>query len=259
MKNLFFRAVTCILSTLFFPIIPWILHLLVVVYGISISLYLYTIWKPNYRVEMLNDGCTCEGSLNYVHNSTCVPDVFNAHCKQQWSGEPCILSACNLVNKDRPWFINYFHAINLVGFYWLFFFISAFGEMVLAATFATWYWTFKKRDVPYFTISIGFWRTLRYHLGTLALGSLILTICRIIRLILEYINKKVKKANNDCANATMCCCRCFFYILENFLRFINNNAYIMCAVHGKGFCRSARDAFNLLMRNVIRVVVINKV
>lgn len=33
----------------------------------------------------------------------------------------------------------------------------------------------------------------------------------------------------------------------------------MCAVHGKNFCASAKDAFNLLMRNVIRVVVIDKV
>lgn len=33
----------------------------------------------------------------------------------------------------------------------------------------------------------------------------------------------------------------------------------MVAIHGKNFCRSARDAFFLLMRNVIRVVVVDKV
>lgn len=157
------RAVTCILSTLFFPLIPWALHLLVVVYGVSVSVYLYTIWQPNYRIEMIrDDNCQCDRSLNYFQNSTCSPDVFNSNCRQAGTSEPCFLSACNLVSKDRPWFINYFHAVNLVGFYWLFFFVSAFGEMVLAATFATWYWTFKKRNVPYFTISIGLWRTIRF-------------------------------------------------------------------------------------------------
>ncbi|XP_011506573.1 PREDICTED: CTL-like protein 2 isoform X2 [Ceratosolen solmsi marchali] len=250
------KAVTCILSSLFFPIIPWILHLLVLTYGITIFLFLLTIWKPNYRVEMMDDDqCLCEPSLNYYTNSVCDPDEFNSKCRQL-SGEPCTLSACNLISKDRPWFIKYFHAVNVVGLYWLFFFVSAFGEMVLAATFATWYWTFKKRDIPYFTITVGFWRTIRYHLGTLAFGALILTICRIIRLLLEMI---LKKANNKFADAIRCCCRCFFYLLENFLKFINNNAYIMCAVHGKGFCHSARDAFNLLMRNVVRVVIINKI
>lgn len=33
----------------------------------------------------------------------------------------------------------------------------------------------------------------------------------------------------------------------------------MCAIYGKNFCRSARDAFNLLMRNVVRVFVLDKV
>lgn len=33
----------------------------------------------------------------------------------------------------------------------------------------------------------------------------------------------------------------------------------MCAIHGKPFCTSARDAFNLLMRNVLRVVALDKV
>ena len=33
----------------------------------------------------------------------------------------------------------------------------------------------------------------------------------------------------------------------------------MCAIHGKGFCSSARDAFNLLMRNFLRVVALDKV
>uniref|UniRef100_A0A171AMW2 Choline transporter-like protein n=1 Tax=Triatoma infestans TaxID=30076 RepID=A0A171AMW2_TRIIF len=33
----------------------------------------------------------------------------------------------------------------------------------------------------------------------------------------------------------------------------------MCAIHGKNFCMSAKDAFNLLMRNVLRVIVLDKV
>lgn len=33
----------------------------------------------------------------------------------------------------------------------------------------------------------------------------------------------------------------------------------MCAIHGKAFCTSARDAFNLLMRNFLRVIALDKV
>lgn len=131
--------------------------------------------------------------------------------------------------------------------------------MVLAATFATWYWTFHKSNVPFFTLSNGMARTVRYHLGTLAFGSLIVAICRIIRVILEYIDQKLKKFDNPFTKAIMCCMKCFFWCLEKFLRFLNKNAYIMCAIHGKNFCGSAKDAFNLLMRNFLRVVALDKV
>lgn len=99
----------------------------------------------------------------------------------------------------------------------------------------------------------------RYHLGTVAFGALIIAIVRVIRVILEYIDHKVKKFDNPLTRCILCFCKCFFWCLENFLKFINKNAYIMCAVHGKNFCRSASDAFSLLMRNIVRVVVLDKV
>lgn len=98
-----------------------------------------------------------------------------------------------------------------------------------------------------------------YHLGTVAFGSLVITICRIIRLVLEYIDQKMKKWDNDFTRCILCCMKCFFWCLERFLRFLSKNAYIMCAIHGKPFCTSARDAFNLLMRNFLRVVALDKV
>ena len=36
-----------------------------------------------------------------------------------------------------------------------------------------------------------------FHLGTIAFGSLIIAIIRMIRTILEYVEKKCKKFNND--------------------------------------------------------------
>lgn len=99
----------------------------------------------------------------------------------------------------------------------------------------------------------------RYHMGTVALGALIIAIVQTIRVCIEYINYKLKKFDNAFTRCILTCCRCCFYCLENFLKFINKNAYIMCAVHGKNFCKSARDAFSLLMRNIVRVVVLDKV
>lgn len=80
-----------------------------------------------------------------------------------------------------------------------------------------------------------------------------------IRVFLEYLDRKLKKYDNEITRAIMCCLKCFFWCLEKFLKFVNKNAYIMCAVHGKNFCTSARKAFGLLMRNILRVFVLDKV
>ncbi len=53
----------------------------------------------------------------------------------------------------------------------------------------------------------------------------------------------------------MCC----FYCLEKFLRFINRNAYIMVAIYGRNFCRSAADAVQLIASNPLRALVLNGV
>merc|ERR1711928_305329 len=98
-----------------------------------------------------------------------------------------------------------------------------------------------------------------FHLGTVAFGSLILAIIRTIKTILEYIEKKCKKYNNDLTKCLLCACKCCLWCLEKFMRFINRNAYIMCAIKSTNFCVSAKDAFSLLMRNMMRVVVLNNV
>jgi len=163
------------------------------------------------------------------------------------------------VGIENSAIIPYLHVYNAFCFFWGVFFVSALGEMILASTFATWYWTFNKNDVPFFTLTTATGRTLRYHIGTLAFGSLIIAICRMIRVLLEYLDQKLKMYDNPFTKAILCCMKCFFWCLENFLKFINRNAYIMCAIHGKNFCTSAKDAFSLLVSNMVRVFVLDKV
>ena len=50
------------------------------------------------------------------------------------------------------------------------------------------------------------------------------------RTILEYVERKVKRYNNDLTKCLLTCCKCCLWCLEKFMRFINRNAYIMCAI-----------------------------
>nr|CAD7401037.1 unnamed protein product [Timema poppensis] len=248
------KAVGSITSTLIFPLVPWVLECGVVAYSIATALYLASCSDPVYKITgVTNTSCVCP---EIKDGDICDLNIFNVTTNCTGT---CIGVSCQFFRYQTPRTIDYLHAVNIFGFFWGLFFVSALGEMILAATFATWYWTFHKSNVPFFTLTISAGRTLRYHLGTLAFGSLILAICRIIRVILEYVNHKLSKYDNVVVKACMCCLRCFFWCLEKFIKFINRNAYIMCAIHGKNFCRSAKDAFNLLMRNVVRVFVVDKV
>ncbi|KAK9719051.1 Plasma-membrane choline transporter [Popillia japonica] len=247
------KAVGATTAALFFPVIPWILQLGVIAYVLAVAVYISTVGNPLYEVRDFssNECNTAACNNNTVQNGdTCDVNTFSSICSS-----PCP-AQCRFIQMSDSYAI-YLHIFNGVGLFWGVFFISALCEMILASTFATWYWTFNKSNVPFFTVTTATLRTFRY--GTLAFGSLIITICRIIRVILEYIDHKLKKYENPVTKAIMCCMKCFFWCLESFLRFINRNAYIMCAIHGKNFCISAKDAFSLLMRNILRVFVLDKI
>lgn len=64
--------------------------------------------------------------------------------------------------------------------------------------------------------------------------------------------------NNRYMRLINMCCNIADYI-ERFLKFLNKNTYIMVAIHGEPFCRSMRDALNLLMRNIANVYVTSRV
>lgn len=90
--------------------------------------------------------------------------------------------------------------------------------------------------------------TIRYHLGTVAFGSLIIAIIKTIRTVLAYIQRQAKKSKNKVLEYVMMCLQCFMWCLEKIMKFINKHAYIITAIYGHGFCRSAGKAFWLLLR-----------
>ena len=66
-----------------------------------------------------------------------------------------------------------------------------------------------------------------YHTGTLAFGAFIIALIQIIRIGLEYLDSKLKGADNEIAKFFLKCLKCCFYCLEKFMKMINKNAYIM--------------------------------
>ena len=130
---------------------------------------------------------------------------------------------------------------------------------VLAGVYARYYWDRERIGVPCSSLLQSFVRAFFFHFGTVAFGSLIIAIVKLIRAILEYIERKFKGKEGRCAHCLICCCRCCLFCLEKFLKFLNRNAYIITAIYGTGFITSARRAFKLIISNPLRLLVIDKV
>ena len=162
----FFRSIMHLSVTLIFPILPWLLYLLITVFSVLVIMSLYTIVTPNYAIEQLSNEteeecrCTETADMKLYYGAPCNPIIFNDNCKA--NGQPCQFLQCRLMSKTNPKYLYIFQAINFVGFYWLIFFVSGFNYMVLGGAFASWYWTFNKNNIGNRAVINSISRTTRY-------------------------------------------------------------------------------------------------
>ncbi|XP_020903250.2 choline transporter-like protein 4 [Exaiptasia diaphana] len=235
--------------SLFFPIIPWLLQLILFGWFVAVLAFLVTAGTPNYSAVDSNG--TVKSPCDFTKAVSDNYGILNND------------TTCKFINFNDNDHIFRMQVYHLFGWFWIMNFIIALGQCVLAGAFASYYWAYdKKNDVPTFPVAASFYRTLRYHTGSLAFGSLIIAIVQLIRAGLEYLDHKLNGGpgqQGEIAKYIMKCLKCCFWCLEKFLKFLNKNAYIEIAVYGKNFCVSAKNAFFLLMRNILRVVVLDKV
>ena len=143
--------------------------------------------------------------------------------------------------------------------FWTSEFLIACGQLLLALSVSCWYFTRDKSTTGNSTVKWAFGTLCRYHMGPAAFGSLIIAIILTIRAIISYIQKKAKNSGNKILEYVMACLQCCMWCLEKIMRFINKNAYIQTAIYGYSFCKAARSAFFLLLRNILRVSAVNMV
>uniref|UniRef100_A0A8C7CCZ4 Choline transporter-like protein n=1 Tax=Oncorhynchus kisutch TaxID=8019 RepID=A0A8C7CCZ4_ONCKI len=247
------RAIGYIMSTLFYPIITFVLLAICIAYWAVIAVFLASSGDAVYKVMSTQDKCM-------YANLTCDPEMFSqTNVTMVCPGSQCTFAFYGGESLYHH-YIFVLQLCNLLVFLWLVNFTIALGQCTLAGAFASYYWALRKpQDIPSCPLFSSFSRAVRYHTGSLAFGSLILAFVQMFRIVLEYLDHKLKGAHNAFARFLICCLKCCFWCLEHFIKFMNRNAYIMMAIYGKSFCTSAKDAFFLLMRNVVRVAVLDKV
>ncbi|KAG5877891.1 hypothetical protein JTB14_005130 [Gonioctena quinquepunctata] len=147
---------------------------------------------------------------------------------------------------------------NFFAMLWMTQFVIGCQHMVIAGAVSVWYFRRNKSrlDSP---ISDSFQNLLRYHLGSVALGSFLIATIQFLRVLLKAVEKYLHGKEGKCIVCALKCCQCCLYCFENILKYLSRNAYIEVAMHGNSFCKSGKQAFRLLSSNVLRVAAINSV
>ncbi|KAK4484895.1 hypothetical protein RD792_007496 [Penstemon davidsonii] len=152
---------------------------------------------------------------------------------------------------------------HLFGCYWATKFFIACSSTVIAGSVASYYWARGETstEIPFLPVFSSMKRLVRYSLGSIALGSLIVSFVESIRFILEALRRKLKLVNSIPGSwigkviyhTSHFCLRCIGWIIKS----VNRNAYIMIAIKGKGFFKSSEIATESIMSNILRIGKVN--
>ena len=117
-------------------------------------------------------------------------------------------------------------------------------------------------EIPFLPVFSSMKRLIRYSLGSVALGSLVLSFVESFRSALESVRRRLKVSGGDAPDnwfgkaahhTTRLSLRCIDWTIRS----VNRNAYIMIAMTGKSFCKSSAIATELIMNNILRIGKVN--
>jgi len=140
--------------------------------------------------------------------------------------------------------------------------IIYFGFMVLAGAIADWYFSewnnatthkvrgYNTAELSHSPIMESFWRTLRFHMGSLALGALVITVIRVVRAIVTYVEAKTKGAQNPVTKMLFCVFQCCLKCCQCLFDRISKEGFVWTTVYGTAYCYSSFQALKMLLHNV---------
>uniref|UniRef100_A0AC35G3S0 Choline transporter-like protein n=1 Tax=Panagrolaimus sp. PS1159 TaxID=55785 RepID=A0AC35G3S0_9BILA len=223
------KAVSKMPSLLFQPIITSLVLMLFLCYWGTVFAYLYTSADPYFHI------------LNRI----------NSDSPQDYDELPIIKYEIYPILRYMIW-------IHVFGLIWISEFIFASQRMVIAGAIACWYFA-KDRNAIGSPCFQAIYMLFRYHLGSIAFGSLIITAVKLPRYIFMYIYAKMTGSKNFIIKYLLACVIGLLACVEKCLRYLHHNAYTVIAISGQSFCPASKTATNILLDNAVNVATINSV
>lgn len=154
-------------------------------------------------------------------------------------------------------------AFHLFGCYWATQFVKAFSSTVIAGSVASHYWGRGEalQVISFHPVFSSVKRLVRYNLGSVALGSLIVsfieTICRLLKLIRRKLKVADVRHENWFGKVLSHSSQGALTCTNWTIRSVNRNAYIMVAITGESFFAASAIATGLIQNNILRIGKVN--
>lgn len=154
-------------------------------------------------------------------------------------------------------------AFHLLGCYWATQFLKAFSSTVIAGSVASYYWAHGEalQGVLFLPVFSSMKRLLRYNFGSVAIGSLVVSIIGSTQPILKSLRQRLKVADVRPENWFG---KVVYYTAQYILasigwtiRHVNRNAYILIAITGETFFNASAIATDLIRNNILRIGKVN--
>lgn len=143
----------------------------------------------------------------------------------------------------------------LIVFFWASQVIKNIVHVTVSGVIATWYFLYPGSVRPNPTWS-SFKRATTTSLGSICLGSLVLSIIKAIRATFELMAKWSATEDRGLGTAIcICIVDCLLSAIERIVEYINMYAFAQIAIYGKPFFQAAHDTMSLMRRRGLDAVV----
>jgi len=235
---------------IFFPAWPLLIGLGYVVFWIATVVLIASVWVSDLNAQQ--PAYIRNASPNPIASGPGGPNTY-----YNW--------AWNQALKNSFAFA-FFHLL------WTVKFLEYFVFMVIAGAIAQWYFTPRnsagekqrgvENGISRVPILDAIGRAIRFHLGTIAFGSLIIAIIEFLRALVKYIEETTtpkKGTPNRIQKAIFCMIQCCLWCVQCCMDKVNKNAFVWTAIWGDAYCTAACSSFKLIWANLARVAAISVV
>ncbi|XP_050303198.1 choline transporter-like protein 1 isoform X1 [Anthonomus grandis grandis] len=170
-----------------------------------------------------------------------------------------IMKSPNVYHYKKDGIIWSAAILSFTGMLWTVEFIMGCQYTVVSGAVSKWYF---ERDKS--KLSQPIWKSaynlIRYNLGTVALGSLLISIVRFIRILVAFTRKISKKIEGwYLEKVCVYCCSCFLWLFEKVLSIATAHAYVITAMYGYPLFTAGKEAFKHITAKPIRLAAINNI